>query len=108
MANERLLTTIKTASGSPLAADLMDGEMCYVGADSEMYIKVNGNVEKLSSQGKTVSSYLQSNIEGGYIYSKYIVDGVPKIARFGTSMEYATGVTNITTDWTNRTNLTYV
>lgn len=56
-----------------------------------------------------IGSYIDSFETDLYIYSGFFIDSAPTIRRWKDGLKYqAQGVTNLTTDWTNRTSLTYV
>jgi len=57
----------------------------------------------------TVDGYLHSFEADDYIYAGYNLNTVPTITRvIDDTEEVAQGVTNLTTDWTNRLSLTYI
>ena len=67
-----------------------------------------GNNNTSNNTQPVITQYQETNLENGFIYSRFLSDGEPVIGRFGTTQQYATGINNITTDWDNRENLNYV
>ena len=57
----------------------------------------------------TVTDYISSFEADYYIYAGYLLDTVPVITRtIDNTLEVATGVTDLPTDWANRLILTYI
>ena len=56
---------------------------------------------------KAVTNY-RSSYDGGWLYVGYELDGTATIKRRqGSTTQTASGVTNLTTDWADRTTKTY-
>ena len=64
--------------------------------------------DKFNSLYNTVTDLYQGGLESGYIYTRYIKNGVHTITRTSLGVvEEATNVTDIAIDWANRATLIY-
>lgn len=83
--------------------------MTLISRITSAFQSVGADIKALQAKTdyKTVTNY-RSSFDGGWLYVGYELDGTATIKRFQANTEQtASGVTNLTTDWTDRTNKTY-
>ena len=103
-----------SAQGTTADSALQPGDNISSLINDEVYLQPSDNVSALTNDAgyliaKSVTSY-RSDVEVDTVYSGYLLNSVITIKKCTSAgvITYATGLTNLETDWINRLTLTYM